>query len=293
MLGSAVCFTANALLIRALGTVQSVDVWLLASVRFAIGLGLILTVYGVGPGAFQLRHLYQRRLLILRGSLGALGVYGYYLTVVHLGAGRATFINNTYVVLGALLAVFLLGERFRPLLAAGSAAALVGLALLTDPFGRGAGLGFYDWIAIFTAFASAYIVVMIRQLHAAGEHTATIFGAQCSYGLLLCTGPALLHWSPHPAAAWALMVIAALCSGFGQILMTRAFLDLPVGEGSVLQMLVPLGIAVGGGIFFHEHFTPHELLGATLILFGSALPAFRRRRTSSAGLTPAQSRPPA
>jgi drug/metabolite transporter (DMT)-like permease len=72
------------------------------------------------------------------------------------------------------------------------------------------------------------------------------------------------------------MVFGALCAGTGQILMTRAFRDLPVGEGSLLQMLVPLGIAVGGALFFHERFLPHELFGATLILVGSALPALRK-----------------
>ena len=58
--------------------------------------------------------------------------------------------------------------------------------------------------------------------------------------------------------------------------MTRAFRDLPVGEGSLLQMLVPLGIAVGGAVFFAERFSPAELIGATLILVGTALPAIRR-----------------
>jgi drug/metabolite transporter (DMT)-like permease len=43
--------------------------------------------------------------LIIRGVVGGIGVYRYYLTIVHLGAGRATFISNTYVVMGALLAV--------------------------------------------------------------------------------------------------------------------------------------------------------------------------------------------
>ncbi len=49
MLLSAACFTANALIIRALGTVQAVDVWLLACVRFVVGLGLIMAVFRVGP----------------------------------------------------------------------------------------------------------------------------------------------------------------------------------------------------------------------------------------------------
>lgn len=276
MLLSAACFTANALIIRALGAVQSVDVWLLTCVRFVVGLGLILASFRIGPEAFQPRHLLRHRRLIVRGLLGGAGVYCYYLTVVHLGAGRATFINNTYVALGAVFAVVMLHEPLRAALATGGTLALGGLALLTNVFGTGAGISGYDGLAILSAVVSAYIVVTIRQLHAEGEHTSTIFAAQCVYGLLICGGPAAAHWAPVSAAAWALMVVGALCAGVGQICMTRAFRDLPVGEGSLLQMLVPLGIAVGGVVFFHEHFLPHEIIGAVLILIGSGLPAIQR-----------------
>jgi len=276
MLLSAACFTANALIIRALGTVQAVDVWLLACVRFVVGLGLIMAVFRVGPESFQPRSLYLHRRLIWRGVVGGLGVYSYYLTVVHLGAGRATFINNTYVVMGALLAVVMLREHFRPVLAIGGLTALAGLALITNITGTGAGVSIYDGIAIASALASAYVVVTIRQLHAEGEHTSTIFAAQCAYGLLICAGPAAASWAPHAPLAWALMIIGALCAGSGQIFMTIGFRDLPVGEGSLLQMLVPLGIAVGGAVFFREHFSTHELVGAALILGGSALPAMKK-----------------
>ena len=276
MLLSAACFTANALIIRALGAVQAVDVWLLACVRFIIGLGLIMAVFRLGPEAFQPRNLYRHKRLIWRGIVGGLGVYSYYLTVVHLGAGRATFINNTYVVMGALFAVVMLGERFRPILAFGGLTALAGLALITNVAGTGAGVSLYDLIAIGSAMASAYVVVTIRQLHTEGEPPSTIFAAPCAYGLLICSGPALASWAPHSPLAWGLMVIGALCAGSGQILMTRAFRDLPVAEGSLLQMLVPLGIAIGGAVFFHEHFSAHELVGAALILGGSALPARRK-----------------
>ena len=276
MLLSAACFTANALIIRALGTVQAVDVWLLVCVRFVVGLCLIMSVFRFGPEAFQPRHLYRHRRLIWRGLAGAIGVYTYYLSVVHLGAGRATFINTNYVAMGALFAVVMLGERFRPILLVSGLSALVGLALITNVLRSGATVSFYDLVAVVSALSSAYVVVTIRQLHAEGEHTSTIFAAQCTYGLLLCAGPAVAHWAPPSALAWALMIVAALCAGGGQILMTFGFRDLPVAEGSLLQMLVPLGIAVGGAVFFREHFAAHELVGATLILGGSALPALRK-----------------
>ena len=272
MLASTVCFMANVLLVRALGRVETVNVWLVSCVRFVAGMIVVLTVYRDG---LQLGRLFTRSKLALRGIVGGAGVYAFYLTVVELGAGRATFINNTYVIFGALMAVWLLGERFSTSLALGSVAALAGLALLTNAFAAGAHANIYDGLAVVTALASAYIVVTIRQLHAT-EHTATIFAAQCVYGLLICAVPAALQ--PH-AVSWlavGLMALAGVFAAVGQITMTRAFRELPVAEGSLLQMLVPLGIAAGGVLFFGEHFARHELIGAALILGGTTFVAVRR-----------------
>ena len=41
-------------------------------------------------------------------------------------------------------------------------------------------------------------------------------------------------------------------------------------------ILVPLGIAVGGAVFFSEQFAAYEMVGAAMILVGTVLPAVRR-----------------
>ncbi len=272
MLFSTVCFTITVLLVRALGTYGAISVWLITCVRFVVGLAVIMTVYFK---AFRPRHLFTNRKLIERGVVGGTGVFLTYLCVIKLGAGRATFINNTYVVWGAFLAAWLLKEKLRPNVIGGGLAALVGLALLTNIFSSARPPGVYDLVAILSAFLAGYVVVAIRQLHST-EHSSTIFAAQCFYGLVLCLVPAVLTFEPLPWSAWALLVVAALCAGFGQLAMTRAYRDLPVAEGSLIQMLVPLGIAVGGIVFFHERFVLHEVLGAALILLGTGFTALRR-----------------
>src|SRR5687768_1551735 len=235
MLVSTACFTANVLLVRALGQIESVNVWLVSCVRFVAGMAVILAVFRQG---FQFARLFTNPKLVSRGLVGGAGVYLYYLTVVHLGAGRATFINNTYVIFGALMAVWMIGEPFRAPLAIGGFAALAGLALLTNAFAAGSHTSIYDLVAVITALASAYVVVTIRQLHAT-EHTSTIFAAQCVYGLLICTIPAVLLAQRVSPIAWTMMGLAGLFASVGQITMTRAFRELTVAEGSILQMLVP------------------------------------------------------
>ena len=73
------------------------------------------------------------------------------------------------------------------------------------------------------------------------------------------------------------MLIAGLCAGIGQIAMTLSFRDLPVGEGSLMQMLTPLGVAIGSVLFYQEHFSLFESVGAVLILGGTMIPAIRQQ----------------
>lgn len=274
MLASTGFFVANTLVIRLLGAHYAVDSWLLSSVRFVVGLALIVTLFPPGR-VFQFNNLYRNPQLIVRGIIGGIGVYLYYVTIVHLGAGRATFISNTYVVMGALMAVAMLKEPLTPALLIGSTVSLFGLALLTNVMTVPSAVGFYDLLGMLGALASAVVIVTIRQLHRT-EHTATIFGAQCFYGLLFCLVPTVVRFTMPPPAAWALLVGSALCAGAGQLTMTRAYRELTVARGSLLQMLVPLGIAGGGVLLFGERFQPHELVGAALILGGTLLTMLRR-----------------
>lgn len=272
MLASVAFFTANVLLVRALGAMHAANLWLVSSARFVVGLALIVTLYRAD---FAPAHLFRRRKLVERGVVGALGVYLTYLTVLKLGAGRAVFIGNTYVIWAPFLAAWMLRERLRPAILVGGTAALAGLALLTNVFSAGVYPSPYDLVAVGSALLSAWVVVTIRQLHDT-EHTSTIFGAQCVYGLLICAAPAVLTYEPLSPLAWGVVLLASLTAGGGQLTMTRAFRDLPVAEGSLLQMLVPIGITIGGVAFFGEVFSRHELAGAALILGGTAFISAQR-----------------
>jgi drug/metabolite transporter (DMT)-like permease len=273
MLLAVFCFTANVLLIRELGKFMAVNVWLLTSVRFLVGCSFLGIFY---RASFQPDHLLRNRQLIGRGAAGAIGVYVAYVAYVHLGAGRTTFINSTYIFWAALLAAWLFHERLRAVTVLGSIAALAGVALLTDVMAHGSHFNVYDLFAILSALSSAIVAIAIRQLHAT-EHTSTIFGAQCVYGLLLCGPFALLHSQSLSAGAWALLLLASACASGGQLAMTRAFRDLTVADGTLMQMLSPIATAAGGALFFGEQLSGRELAGAALILTGTASAAFRRQ----------------
>ncbi len=283
MIGSALAFAANALLIRELGRFLTVNVWILTSARFLVGLGVLAACF---RRQFQPGHLLRNRKLIERGVVGGLGVWCYYEAIVHVGAARSTFINNTYVFWAALMAAWAFRERLRPLTVAGAIGAVAGIALLTNAFSAGGGAALYYGCALLSALGSAYVAIAIRQLHAT-EHTATIFGAQCVYGLglscvfgpLLAGSSAAPPFAALPLPAWGLVLLSGLCVAGAQLAQTRAYRDLPVAEGSLLQMLSPLGTAAGGIVFFGEQLGARGIAGAALILAGTASAARRRAGT--------------
>lgn len=277
MLIAAVCFVANVLLIRALGQAAG-DVWTITALRFAAGLALCL---GFQRRALDAHALFTKPRLILRGLIGGASTYALYLAIVHIGAGRAVFLSNTYVIGSAVLAVWMLREPFRPALAAGAAAALLGLGLLTGAVFGHLGVGVYEIVAVTSALAAAWVVVAIRQLHQEGVGTVTIFSSQCVYGLLLCT-PFLIAQGTMPGPTASLgLIVAGLCAAAGQLAMTKAYRDLSVAEGALIQTLVPLGIAAGGVLLFGEALGWIELSGGLLIVAGSVLPLFYSGRASA------------
>jgi drug/metabolite transporter (DMT)-like permease len=260
---------------------------MISTFRFLVGFAVLFGFF-YARGGFQPLHMLTNPLLILRGILGGFGVWIFYLTVIKIGAGRATFISNTYVVFGAAMAAVFLKERLTPRLLVSLVLAMVGLALLTGVTDLQAP-GAYEWLGILGAIIAGAVVVSIRKLHQR-ENSSTIFGAQCLYGLLIAAGPTVARAAPLALGAIILLVLSGLLAAFGQLAMTRAYKDLPVGQGSVMQLLLPPTIAIGGMIFFGETYSGVEMIGAGLILFGCLLTSWSRPRLAS-GLPSSDTKP--
>lgn len=266
MLGSVVVFAINTLLIRGLAlAVPAADGWVASLFRGVVGLAIVALFFG-GRG-LQLGHLFTRPLLAFRGLLGGFGILAFYLTVVHLGAGRAVIINLSYPIFGSLFAALWLKETLATRAWLWMFAGFGGLLVFLGG-GLELAIGRYDLLALAGAVAAGGVVTMIRQLRHS-EHTATIYASQCAASALFAAGPATAPSLALPAGALALMVLAAVLVAVAQLAMTHAYRSLPVARGSSIQMLLPIVTALGGWLCFDETFTPVELAGASLTLFAT------------------------
>jgi drug/metabolite transporter (DMT)-like permease len=282
MLLSLFTFSSNALLIKHLSTHRHIDPWLTMSFRFVIGLLMTSVLFGPS-GSFNLRRSFQSWLLASRGVLGAFGTAAYYASIGALGAGKATLIGNTWSVWAAIIASMVLHEKLGLAKLFGIGVAVFGLLLLTDISPESlAHDGKWELISLGGAILSALVIVVIRQLTTT-ETSATIFGSQCVYGLLLALPFALPHFTHLTVTDFILLTVAALCAGVGQLSMTEGFRFLTVAAGGAFQLLVPLLISLGGIAFFSEIFTPVQASGGALILAGSfqTVVGWKRRKIAA------------
>ncbi len=269
MLFSLVCFTANTLLLKYLGTYRQVDAWYSLFFRAAAGLAVVAVLFAPRKQVDFKRATFGK-LMVWRGILGALGTAAYYLTLPHLGAGKATLISNTWVIWSAILAVYVLGESLGLRKMGGTLLAMAGIVLLTGlERGDVSQFGTYEIMAVVGSIIAAGVVVVIRQLTRT-DTSATIYASQCVYTGALSL-PLILH-APVPSGMdLALLALCGILASGGQLGLTEGFRYLPISAGGAFQILLPLVITAGSMLVFTEPFTTHQAYGALIILAGCYL----------------------
>ena len=268
MLASVVLFTINTLMVRWLAiSFPEIDGWQTTFFRGLAGVILVWMMFTRGRG-LQASHLIRRPLVVGRGLLGAIGIYLYYLSIIHLGAGRAVVINLTYPIFASIIAAVFLKEALSKRKLGWIVAGFAGLVVFLGDQSLSHGVSRYDLLALLGAVVAAGVVVLIRKLHDS-EHSSTIYAAQCVYGALIAIPFAAPELPSLPiSAGWWLLAAGGIVT-FGQLFMTFAYRHLDVSTGASIQMLLPICTALGGYFLFQERFTHIELLGASLTILAT------------------------
>jgi drug/metabolite transporter (DMT)-like permease len=264
MVASVLFFAANVLVLRAISLKEpSADGYVASVFRGWVGLLVVLVMYR-GRG-FEPGRLVRRPLLLWRGLVGAAGILLFYVTIEHLGAGRAVIINLTYPVFGALMAAWWLGERIRKAALGWMVVALMGLGVFFAEGLGSAGLTRYEFLGLLGAVVAGAAVVLIRMLSHV-EHPSTIYGSQCVWSIAVAMPLAGRKLLTLPVEVMVGLVAASVMVAVGQLALTRSFRDLSVAKGSSIQMLLPVATALGGALFFGERYAWTEVMGAMVTL---------------------------
>jgi drug/metabolite transporter (DMT)-like permease len=221
--------------------------------------------------------------------------------IENIGAGLSTVITNLQVVLVALLAWAVLGERPRRSLLVALPVMVAGLVLVGDLGGGGYGAHPALGVAfgVGTAVLYAVYILMLRQVagakpRPAADGTAAPVAERAAVAapLLQVTigataGAALLGLALRdfrlgpawPALGW-LVLLALTSQVLGWLLITMSLPRLPAWLAGALLLVQPAGSVILGVIFLGERPSALQLTGVVVILAGvliAARPAGRRR----------------
>lgn len=243
--------------------------------------------------AYGPRPASQRRLAMMAGIFFAIDLVIWHHSIEFVGAGLATVLGNTQVIIVAVVAWLLLGERPSGRLIASLPVALVGVVLISgviggEAYGSDPVLGVITGVATGIAY-SGYLLVLRRgnadlRRPAGPLFDATAVGAVASLLIGLPLGEVNLV-PTFPAHVW-LILLALSGQVIGWLLISISLPRLPAALTSVVLTLQPVGAVLLAMVLLHEDPSPIQLLGAVLILAGLVLATGRRRSDAAAHAQP-------
>jgi drug/metabolite transporter (DMT)-like permease len=245
----------------------------------ALGVIALLERRAYGP-----RPAAQVRLAMLAGIFLALDLVIWHHTIGLVGAGLATVLGNTQVVIVAFLAWLFLGERppLRTLLAL--PVVLGGVVLIsgvvgTGAYGRDPVLGVLLGLVVGVVYAAFLLVLRHGNADlrrpAGPLFDATLVGALASLVIGLPLGEVDLV--PRlPAHAW-LLLLALTSQVVGWLIISVSLPRLPAALTSVILTLQPVASVILAMLILGEAPSGVQLLGAATILVGLLLATLRLR----------------
>jgi len=214
----------------------------------------------------------NKKLLLLRGFAGFMGLSCYFYAIAHLPLADATVIQFCNPMLAALIAVFALKEQLRMVDVIAAVCSMAGVVLVAQPtflFASGAPL---DQVAvgvgIVGAIFSAIAYVVIRRLGSTEHHMVVVFYFP------LVTGPASLPVLAFEGLVlpqgfeWLLLLGIGVAAQLGQIQITQGFKLETAGRASSVTYLQIVLAYTWGVLLFGEYPNAISILGALLILVG-------------------------
>ena len=214
----------------------------------------------------------NKKLLLLRGFAGFMGLSCYFYAIAHLPLADATVIQFCNPMLAALIAVFALKEQLRMLDVIAAVCSMAGVVLVAQPtflFARGTPL---DQVAVgiglVGAIFSAIAYVVIRRLGSTEHHMVVVFYFP------LVTGPAALPILAIEGLVlpqgfeWLLLIGIGVAAQLGQIQITQGFKLETAGRASSVTYLQIVLAYTWGVLLFGEYPNAISILGAFLVLIG-------------------------
>jgi drug/metabolite transporter (DMT)-like permease len=232
------------------------------------------------------RSAHDRRLAIIAGAFFAVDLICWHHAIGDVGAGLATVLGNSQVVLVGVLAWVFLSERPSSRVVASVPVVLLGVILISGVIGQGTygrdparGVMF----GLLTGLTYAGFILVLRQGNKDLRRPAgPLFEATAAAAVFALIGGLVvgdLHVQPTwPEHGW-LATLALTSQVLGWLLISVSLPRLPAALTSVLLTIQPVGSVLLGIAIFSEAPSGAQLAGVAVVLSGVLVANLRPRRT--------------
>ncbi len=280
MLGAATFIAATTLLAKALGT----DTLGPALHPFQVSHGRFLFAWiAIAAAVAATRPRLTRPHLALhigRTLCGFAGVTMMFAAAAAIPLADATAISFLNPVFGMILAIPLLGEKVGKWRWLAAAIAFTGALVLIRPGAGAVQVG--ALLALGAAVALGLELTFIKRL-AGRERPLQILLVNNSLGLLIASLAVLAVWQPPSAAQWAALAGLGFAMAVAQLCFVNALARADASFVTPFSYLTLVFAALYDFAIFGVTPTGLSLLGASIIIAGAALLAWREARASAPG----------
>ena len=266
MLLSTVCFSLMNLTVKWLPHIPALELIVFRSLITAVMSWVALRRLRISPWG------HNRKLLLLRGLFGSIGLWAYFTTLQHMPLASAVTLQYLAPIFTVIIAYFLLHEHLSPLRMFFFAVAFAGVVLLrVDDLRIGTD---YLIIGVVGAMAGGVAYNLVRMLRQTDHPLVVVFYfpiVTLPFALPL----ALPGWvMPAGSQEWALVLAMGVLTQLAQVYLTKAFQAGTTGTVSIVMYVGAVFALAYGYVFFHETYPVTSLIGMVLVVLGVLLNLF-------------------
>jgi drug/metabolite transporter (DMT)-like permease len=228
----------------------------------------------------------QARLAWIAGAFFAADLVMWHHAIEEVGAGLATVLGNTQVVIVPIAAWLFLGERPGARVAASVPVVLIGVVLISGVIGSGEAYGENPVLGVLFGIGTgiAYAGFLLVQRRANADHrrpAGPLFDATLSatvFSLLIGLPLGEVDLVPSwPAHGW-LILLGLSVQVMGWLLISISLPRLPAAVTSVVLTIQPVGSVLLGIWILSEAPSAFQLVGVLFIIAGLLMTTLRVRR---------------
>jgi len=212
-------------------------------------------------------------LLSLRGIAGCLGLIGSFYTLQHIPLASAVTINYLSPFFTAILGIFIVGQKIRPIQYLFFALSFLGVFIIQ---GFDTRISLWDLaIGISAAFFSGLAYNIIGRSKQS-EHPLVVIFYFPLITFPIALGMTYFNWVTPVGKDWWLLLAIGISSQIAQYYMTVAYQHANLAKVASVNYLGMVYALIFGFIFFDEYLNLFSYLGMGLVLMGVLLNLYHK-----------------